>query len=168
MKDKDSNTPRDWRARSRILAIQCLTQLDVQGDEFLEDMPAFIADSVRDSRIRTLASDLALKAWKDRENADRLIAQTVKHWQLTRIALVDRAIIRLGICELLHRPDVPVKVVLDQAIEMAKRFSTAESSQFINGVLDAIAKSLPDDKAETDKEQEKDQNDLTNGTNDSE
>ena len=135
--------PTDWRSEARALALQCLTQLDVQGDAFLGEVPAFIAESNASSNIKTLASDLAHGAWKCRQISDDRIAQTVKHWQLHRIALVDRAILRLAVAELLERPEVPVKVILDQAIELAKRFSTAESPKFINGVLDAIVKVLP-------------------------
>lgn len=139
--------PVDWRSQARALALQCLTQLDVQGDEFLSDVPAFIADSNASSEIKTLASDLAHSAWNSRKTSDDLIGQTVKHWQLQRIALVDRAILRLAVAELLNRTDVPVKVVLDQAIELAKKYSTAESPQFINGVLDAIVKHLSAESA---------------------
>lgn len=132
----------DWRSQARALALQCLTQLDVQGDDLLSDIPAFIADSGASSKIKTLASELAHGAWHSLKACDELIASTVKHWQLQRIALIDRSVLRLAVGELLNRPDVPVKVVLDQAIELSKRFSTAESPQFINGVLDAIVKRL--------------------------
>ncbi|NLX05920.1 MAG: transcription antitermination factor NusB [Phycisphaerae bacterium] len=138
------DVPSDWRALARSLALQCLTQLDVQGDDFLQDVPAFIADAQVSSEIMTLASDLAHKAWETRKTSDELIGKTVKHWQLQRIALVDRAVLRLAVSELLNRPEVPIKVILDQAIELSKRYSTAESPQFINGVLDAIARSLPE------------------------
>ena len=135
--------PTDWRSEARALALQCLTQLDVQGDGLLCEVPAFIAESEASSQTKTLASELAHGTWKCRQICDDWIAQTVKHWQLQRIALVDRAILRLAVAELLDRPDVPVKVILDQAIELAKKFSTAESPHFINGVLDAIVKGMP-------------------------
>ncbi len=135
---------KDWRVRARELALQCLAQLDVQGDDFLSDVPAYIAESEQNSQIKTLASDIAHGAWSSRGVSDDWIAKTVKHWQLQRIALVDRSILRLAVSELLNRPEVPVKVVLDQAIELAKKYSTAESPQFINGVLDAIVKQMPD------------------------
>ena len=134
--------PEDWRSKARALAIQCLTQLDVQGEDFLTDIVTFIADSHEPSDIKTLTSELAHSAWKTHQTSDKWIGQTVKHWQLQRIALVDRAILRLAVSELLNRPDVPVKVVIDQAIELAKTYSTAESPKFINGVLDTIVKEL--------------------------
>jgi len=132
----------DWRAQARALAMQSLTQLDVQGSDFLLEMDSFIAEANVPSESKSLSAELARTAWSNHKTCDQLIAETVKHWQLQRIALIDRAILRLAIAELLYRPDVPVKVVLDQAIELAKKFSTAESPQFINGVLDAIAKKI--------------------------
>lgn len=132
----------DWRALARALTMQCLTQLDVQGDDFLLEMNGFIAEANMTADSKTLAEHLTRTAWTNRATCDQFIAETVKHWQLQRIALIDRAILRLAIAELLYRPEVPVKVVLDQAIELAKKFSTAESPQFINGVLDAIAKKV--------------------------
>lgn len=138
----------DWRSKARELAMQCLTQLDVQGSDFLLEMDSFLAESANTfSESKSLAGELARLAWNHHENCDQLIAQTVKHWQLQRIALIDRAVLRLAIAELLYRTDVPVKVVLDQAIELAKRFSTAESPQFINGVLDAIARKIQEPEA---------------------
>lgn len=132
----------DWRALARALAMQCLTQLDVQGPDFLPEMDAFIAEANVTSDSKSLAAELTRIAWNNKQVCDQYIADTVKHWQLQRIALIDRAILRLAIAELLYRTNVPIKVVLDQAIELAKKFSTTESPQFINGVLDAIAKKL--------------------------
>ncbi len=70
---------------------------------------------------------------------DELIASSSKNWRIERMSRVDRNILRLGACELLAFRDVPVKVVINEAVELAKRFGTAESSAFVNGVLDRIA-----------------------------
>jgi transcription antitermination protein NusB len=70
---------------------------------------------------------------------DELIATSSKNWRIERMSRVDRNILRLGACELLNFRDVPVKVVINEAVELAKRFGTAESSAFVNGVLDRIA-----------------------------
>jgi transcription antitermination factor NusB len=137
----------DWRASARALAMQCLTQLDVQGNDFYLELDSFVAEANVPSDSKTLAGEMARTAWTNHEACDQFIADTVKHWQLQRIALIDRAILRLAISELLYRPDVPIKVVLDQAIELAKKYSTAESPQFINGVLDAIAKKVQEPSA---------------------
>jgi len=138
----------DWREQARELAIQVLTQLDVQGDDFLPEINPFIAESEFSEESKKLAKHLIDMTWSNRKQCDEYIGQTVKHWQIQRIALIDRAILRLAIAELLYRIDVPVKVVIDQAIELAKKYSTSESPQFINGILDAIARKIQEDKQE--------------------
>jgi N utilization substance protein B len=89
------------------------------------------------------ACQLAAGAWADRERYDAMIAEVSEHWEVSRMAVVDRNILRLALYELLARPDVPVRVVMDEAIEMGREFGEAETPQFINGVLDAIWKRHP-------------------------
>jgi N utilization substance protein B len=85
------------------------------------------------------AKDLVGKATANAAKIDELIATSSKNWRLERMSRVDRNILRLGATELLASPDVPVKVVINEAVELAKRFGTAESSAFVNGVLDRVA-----------------------------
>jgi N utilization substance protein B len=85
------------------------------------------------------AKGLVGKAAEHAAKIDELIASSSKNWRLERMSRVDRNILRLGTCELLAARDVPVKVVINEAVELAKRFGTAESSAFVNGVLDRIA-----------------------------
>ena len=73
---------------------------------------------------------------------DVIIAESTEHWDLERMAVVDRNILRMAVYELLYEPDVPGKVAINEAIEIAKKFGTAESSRFINGVLDRIHREL--------------------------
>jgi N utilization substance protein B len=73
---------------------------------------------------------------------DPLIAQAAEHWRLSRMAIVDRLILRLAVYEFLHRPETPRKVIINEALELARKFSTDEAVRFINGVLDAIRKKL--------------------------
>lgn len=79
-----------------------------------------------------------------REEIDREIEATAIGWKLQRLPAVDRAILRLAIWELRERPDVPVAVVIDEAVELAKEYSTEKSPSFVNGVLDAIALQVRD------------------------
>jgi len=78
------------------------------------------------------------------DDIDKLIKAKVMHWESDRIAVVDRMILRMGIAELLYFPDIPPKVTINEAIEIGKVFSTANSGRFINGVLDAILEQLKD------------------------
>jgi N utilization substance protein B len=75
-----------------------------------------------------------------RDEIDAVVAHYAKGWTLERMPAVDRALLRLGTYELLHRPEVPVGVVISEAVELASQFSTDDSSRFVNGVLGAIAK----------------------------
>ncbi|HUS27702.1 MAG TPA: transcription antitermination factor NusB [Kofleriaceae bacterium] len=85
------------------------------------------------------AKDLVSAATDRAPEIDELITSSSKNWRIDRMSRVDRNILRLGACELLAFKDVPVKVVINEAVELAKRFGTAESSAFVNGVLDRIA-----------------------------
>jgi len=73
---------------------------------------------------------------------DRHIGQVTEHWDLDRMAVVDRNILRLAVYELLWEPEVPAKVAINEAIEIAKKFGTRESGRFINGILDRVSKEL--------------------------
>ena len=92
-----------------------------------------------DGPAQQFARDLVAAAVERSKEIDDLIAAASKNWRIDRMSRVDRNILRLGACELLAFRDVPTKVVINEAVELAKRFGTAESSAFVNGVLDRIA-----------------------------
>ncbi len=89
-------------------------------------------------QMRAMAERLAVGARSRAPELDAAIAEAATHWRLDRIAPVDRTILRLGAFELFAEPDTPAAVVLDEAVELAKRFGEADSPSFVNGVLDAI------------------------------
>lgn len=120
------------------MTIQALVQLDVQGDSFAPEAARFIDEDSGPARSRSMAGELIRAIWEHRQIYDQWIGRTVRHWELSRIAAVDRAILRLAVHELLDRAQVPPKVAIDEAVELAKTFSTKESPQFVNGVLDGI------------------------------
>ena len=92
---------------------------------------------------RRFAEALVAGTVADVAQIDALIGRHAQHWRIERIAIVDRLILRLAIFELLHVPDTPPSVVIDEAIELARTFSEEEAVRFVNGVLDAVYKSLP-------------------------
>ncbi len=92
-----------------------------------------------DADAKAFARDLVAAASERTKQVDDLIAGASKNWRIDRMSRVDRNILRLGAAELVAFHDVPVKVVINEAVELAKRFGTAESSAFVNGVLDRIA-----------------------------
>ena len=86
---------------------------------------------------------LSRKVLEHQEDIDAKIVEASSHWNLERIAIVDRLIICCAAAELMYFPDIPTGVAINEAVDIAKKFSTGESSRFVNGVLDAIAKSFP-------------------------
>lgn len=130
------------RRQARIIVMQILCQLDVMADAFMPQLDEFVAEETSDPVVRQYAQDLARRAWNERETLDKAIQEVAEHWDLGRMAPVDRNIIRAALCELRYRPDVPHHVVINEAIEIGKAFGTAESPAFINGILDAIRKKM--------------------------
>ena len=136
----------DRRTAAREIAMQALFQLDVQGDEKIETVKKFITTSTNDDLVRSLATTWTFKTWRNLEICDQLITSVAIKWQMSRLSLVDKSILRLSAYQLKFCEDIPGKVVINEAIELAKKFSTEKSSGFVNGVLDAIMKILIEEK----------------------
>ncbi len=88
------------------------------------------------------ANELVNKVLINKDTLDKKIKERVDNWEMNRIALIDKILLRMGICEILYFPDIPPKVSINEAIEIAKLYSTASSGKFINGILDAILTEL--------------------------
>ena len=131
------------KSKGRMLAVQAIYQLDLRGDAFLDDMDEFIGSFVKNEEVRAFATELAHGCAEHHDELDAQIAAAAEHWDVARMAAVDRAILRLGAHELLHKPDVPPKVAIDEAIRLAKKLGSAESGAFVNGILDRIMSSRP-------------------------
>ncbi|OPX21673.1 MAG: transcription antitermination factor NusB [Planctomycetales bacterium 4484_123] len=134
-------TPAAKHHRARRLALQGLCCLDVQGPEALELVLEFIRDSREDPQTVAEAEGMLLSAFAVRDQADVLLGGQSEHWDVARMALVDRNVLRLAVWELMAGR-APRKVVISEAVRLAKEFSTAESGRFINGVLDAASRRL--------------------------
>ena len=124
--------------KGRMLAVQALYQRDLRGTAFRDELRGFLESSTKDEETLTFAESLVNGCEEKRDELDAQIAAAAEHWDVARMAAVDRAILRLGTYELLHRPDVPPKVAVDEAIRLAKKLSTAQSGAFVNGILDRI------------------------------
>ena len=129
------------RSQARRIALQGLYQLDVQGDSFLIDgLQGFIDQATDDPGIRDIAYGMTKGAWAFKPTADEWLGRIASKWPVYRMAVVDRNILRLAAWELVHAPETPPKVVLDEAINIGKEYSTADSGSFINGLLDTLLK----------------------------
>ena len=137
----------DKRTRARQLAIQGLYQLDVQGpDLFQRPTDEFFMDADSDNFVRKLALDWTKGTWEHLPQCDELITSSTIKWQFSRLSPVDKSILRLAVYQLKFCPDIPPKVVINEAIELAKMFSTDRSGPFVNGVLDAVLRKLRSEK----------------------
>ena len=132
----------DKRTRARELTMQALYQLDVQGPDLLEPLKQFFIEEETDNTVRNLASNWTTGTSENMAQCDELITASTIKWQFTRLSPVDRSILRLSVYQLRFCPDIPPKVVINEAIELAKKFSTDKSPGFVNGVLDAVLRKL--------------------------
>lgn len=91
-----------------------------------------------DKEGRSFATTLFLRMLDTQTEAEQLVETYTKNWELSRIALIDRIVLRMAIAEMMHFQDIPPKVTINEAIEVAKKYSTERSGQFVNGILDAV------------------------------
>ena len=119
-----------------------LYQLDVQGSGLLDFLGEFFRENDSDSMVCELASEWTKGTWQNLELCDGLIVGSTIKWQLSRLSPVDKSILRLAVYQLKFCPDIPPKVVINEAIELAKKFSTDKSPGFVNGVLDAVLRKV--------------------------
>jgi N utilization substance protein B len=128
------------RTRARECALQALYQLDTSGGDARDAVRGVLAHfEEADTDTEQFADELVRGVQSEKVQIDDLIQRSSTHWKLDRMARVDRNILRLAVYEILRRADVPVRVTLNEAIELGKKFGSEESSAFVNGVLDRIA-----------------------------
>lgn len=123
--------------------MQGLYQLDVQGSDVLDFLGGFYAESDADENIAKQAVEWTKGTWENLARCDELIVASTIKWQFARLSPVDKSILRLAVYQLTCCGEIPPKVVINEAIELAKKFSTDKSPGFVNGVLDAVLQKLP-------------------------
>jgi N utilization substance protein B len=137
----------DRRTKARELAMQAACLLDVQGAEGLNVLHRFFKENAEDDMVRQLADKWARGLWEKHAECDAFVSAAAAKWEMSRLNQVDRCILRLGTYQLKYCDDIPAKVVINEAIELAKKYSGESSPGFVNGVLDAIYKKI---KSEAD------------------
>ena len=132
------------RTKARERAVQALYQIDVAATDLDEALSRFWKSFEPVERgVMDLAEGLVRGVARHRREIDEAIEGVSTNWRIDRMARVDRNVLRLAVHELLHRPDVPVKVAINEAIELGKKYGSESSGAFVNGVLDKIASGLP-------------------------
>ncbi len=127
------------RTRGREIALQVLYQLEQNPGQPSAEVARFIERRLREPRLCAFANRLVAGVREHQTRIDAVISDVAENWRIDRMAAIDRNILRLGAYELLHcSAEVPTKVAINEALELAKRYSTAQSSRFVNGILDRL------------------------------
>jgi N utilization substance protein B len=127
------------RHEGRELALKALYQMDIRGEVSNEDLSLFFEAFPAEDRVRTFALRLVDGVQRERTALDKLLAGALEHWSIKRLSRVDHNILRLALFELMRIGDIPARVTIDEAIELAKAYGDNESGRFVNGVLDELA-----------------------------
>lgn len=132
------------RTRARELALQFLYQVDLQGPDYGAELKGFLERTLEERsgapEARAYAVALVEGVIAHRDEIDALLREAARNWELERMAAIDRNALRIGTFELLYVPEIPMRVAINEAIELAKRYSTEASGAFVNGILDRIRK----------------------------
>ena len=130
------------RRKSRHAALALLYQSDMGVHDFPAHIDHYFSANRLPPKAKEYAEQLVLGVMEHRDNLDEAITEVSAHWRLDRMNVIDRNILRLAAFEILHRADVPRKVSINEAIEIAKRYGSEDSGKFVNGILDRIAQEL--------------------------
>jgi len=125
------------RSRAREVALQALFQEDLNPRDSVDLLAPFVESRLKDESLRTFAIGLVQGVKRNLAELDALIEEKAENWSLSRMAATDRNVLRLGAFEIRYG-DTPDRVAIDEAVDLAKRFGSANSSQFVNGILDKL------------------------------
>jgi N utilization substance protein B len=129
------------RRKAREIILKTLFQMDV-GKNGMDESLLYALGRVQNPRIIDYAGNVVRKTCENLQRIDRIISEKSRNWNLTRIAHVDKNILRMAICEILYLDDVPPSVSINEAVELSKIYSTEDSGKFINGILGTLAEEL--------------------------
>lgn len=134
---------RNTRREARELVLRILFQIDVGKQPVDQVVDGALSQSILEGAYREFAETVARGTWEHRLEIDAKLKELTPEWSPDRQPAVDRNILRMTTYEILYRPETPVAAVINEAVELAKKYSTAESGRFVNGVLGALARSAP-------------------------
>ncbi len=131
------------KRKARVLALQVMYACDIRsGDDVNSIFYAILENKSYNAEIKEYAEILVKRSYEKRREIDKLLQKHAANWDIKRMAVVDRNILRLAITELYSDLDVPFKVIINEAVEIAKIYGTNESGKFVNGVIDAVYKEI--------------------------
>lgn len=134
------------RRRAREYALQILFQLELSGSELSNELlREFWEGNAEEEAVKEFTYQIVKNTRAHLSEIDEIIKKAAENWSIERMAVVDRSILRAATYELAYRTDIPASVVINEALEIAKKYSTVESAPFINGILDKIARQYQPD-----------------------
>ena len=128
------------RTRARESALQVLYQMDITGQDVQEALENYWTAREDEDKVKEFSRLLTKGTAENMEMIDSLISRYAENWEIKRMAVIDRNVMRLAVYELLYLEDIPPKVSINEAIELAKKFGDSESGKFVNGIIDKINK----------------------------
>lgn len=126
------------RTLAREMALQMLYQREIKGEQTTSEWPDFSQVQTDDETVRSYARILVDGVIEHLDEINQAVKDTVLNWDVMRLAVIDRVILHLASYEMLFRPDIPRAVAINEAVELAKKYSTGASGAFVNGILDKI------------------------------
>ncbi len=133
------------RRDGRILALNVLFQIDLGGVEPEAAFRYAVSEAPEDEELRAFGILLAQRCLEHQEEIDRIIEELAEGWSLDRMASVDRNVLRVAVCEMRYFDDIPISVSINEAVDLAKEYSTEESGKFINGILGTLGRGLQEE-----------------------
>ena len=130
------------RRQGRELALKALYQIELSGDGSVEALRLLFSSFPADERARNFARILVDGVLAQKDLIDEHLTQALAHWSIKRLSRIDHNIMRMALFELMKLDDVPTRVTMDEAIELAKKYGDKDSGHFVNGVLDELAERL--------------------------
>ncbi len=134
------------RRKAREVVLQSLYAQAITGGPIEEVVADQLSRGDYDGEVVDYTQRLSARVLAEQEPLDVMISERATNWDLERIALIDKLILRMGLCELIHFPDVPAKVCINESIELAKKFSSSDARRFVNGILDAVYKDVEEEQ----------------------
>lgn len=133
------------KVRETVLKAIYALQLSKDTPQHVADQILKKADFSEEKELRRFSEKLFFNTVEYEDELDEIIVKHIKNWDIGRLALIDRVILKIALCEFIYFEEIPTKVTINEAIEIAKRYSTAKSGRFINGILDAALNDLNED-----------------------
>jgi len=130
------------RRKAREIALQTLYAAEVSSADWRAVLRDNVARRKASGEVVEYAERLVMNVIAETAELDERIAKRLENWELRRVSVIDRTILRIALSELVHCPEVPTSVILNEAIEIAERFSSADAGRFVNGVLDVLAREV--------------------------